>query len=92
MCDCHELEYPEFYREKERTARVPHKCSECHQVIAPKTAYLAINGKWAGEILTYKQCLSCKKISEDYRKQQNCCVALGGLFTAIANSEISENY
>jgi len=86
MNEC-DLEYPTFYREKKRKARVPHQCSECHHTIKPSTEYIAISGKWDGKIDTYKQCLSCKEISQHYRDTENCCVALGGLFEAIANAD-----
>jgi len=87
----YDLVDPTFYLERKRKARVPHQCSECHQAILPKTEYISISGKWAGEISTYKQCLSCKEMSKHYRETEGCCVALGGLFEAIANAEISGN-
>ena len=90
MCNC-DLEYPKFYLERRRTAKATHECSECHQAILPKTEYIAISGKWDGEISTYKQCLSCNMISKHYQKTENCRVALGELFEAIANAEIREN-
>lgn len=52
-------EYPEFYREKEQTARKRHGCHVCGGPIEPGMRYMAFSGKWEGEFMSGALHLSC---------------------------------
>ena len=58
----------EFYAEKVVTARKPHKCCECGDVIATGTQYERASGKADGAIFTAHSCLPCREIRRAF-----CC-------------------
>ena len=73
MCYCDYDESPEFFSDKERTARKAHKCNECRGPIHPGERYKIRTGKWDGEFSAYKQCVACTDL-EDYVKAHVPCM------------------
>jgi hypothetical protein len=67
-CDCSVDvdEMPEFFLTDIVKARKEHKCCECDAKISVGEKYERVKGKWSGEIFTFKTCLICKRIREDY--------------------------
>ena len=57
---------PEFYDAKLVKAKKEHQCSECYRVIHPGEMYERINGKWDGDVSTFKTCPDCKSIQETF--------------------------
>jgi hypothetical protein len=57
---------PDFSVTKIVTARTAHKCCECHSEIKPGQTYENVKGKWEGKIVTFKTCLPCSKIRNEY--------------------------
>lgn len=56
-------ELPEFFHDGFRTARKEHVCCECPTLVKPGEKYWFINGKWSGEMETFKRCLRCHSLS-----------------------------
>ena len=67
-CSCDHGEYPEFYSEKIVKAKKEHKCCECREIIPKGQKYHRASGKWDGEMRSYKTCLPCMRIRDDYCK------------------------
>ena len=67
-CDCsvNVDEHPDVYREKIQTARKIYKCCECGQIIAPGQKYHYVFGVWGRILDTYRTCLTCYRIREQY--------------------------
>ena len=57
---------PEFYHQFIHKARKMYECCECHSKITPGQKYEKIYGKWDGEIMSFRTCLTCVKIRQDY--------------------------
>lgn len=55
---------PEFYDETLRRARKAHKCCECHGKIPVGLTYMLVNGKWDGEVSTFRLHQTCHEISK----------------------------
>lgn len=63
MCDG-----PKVYSESYPISRKPHKCCECGGIIFFKEKYHRFSGIWEDRWDTYKTCMDCKAIREDYLK------------------------
>jgi hypothetical protein len=69
VCACgDDYDMPEVYRESFHIARKTHICCECDGEIKPGEKYHRAEGVWAGEWQTYKTCLPCHRIREDFCK------------------------
>lgn len=58
----------EVCTETYRTARKEHRCCECGGTIQPGAVYEYVRGLWDGYWSTFKTCLPCARIRQDY-----CC-------------------
>lgn len=77
--DCYcDYPYPEFVRETDRKARVPHKCCECGATISPGNDYRVIAGCWGGQFNTFKQCEACADLW-DSMADLGFCLEYGNL-------------
>lgn len=63
-CDCGDT--PEFYEETYPVAKKRHQCCECREVINPGEKYERVAGKWEGDFLTFKTCMTCVNIRDHY--------------------------
>ena len=80
-CLC-EGPYPEFYRNKDHTAKKQYKCCECNKPITPGQRYRRTSGKWEGDVREFKTCESCSDIWDN----------LTALGYCITHEELSEFY
>lgn len=67
---------PETHITSHPTARKPHRCCECRELIKSGQRYERVFGKWDGRIDTYLTCELCAEI-----RQQFCCD--GWLYTSL---------
>jgi len=66
-CDCgYDGDRAEFMSEKIVCAKKSHTCCECFEPIEPGEKYERVDGKWDGHMDTYKTCLTCVRIRDDY--------------------------
>ena len=56
----------EFYDEKTRKARKPHRCCECGKTIQSGERYHYAAGKFEGDLFTQKTCLLCDEIRRHF--------------------------
>lgn len=56
----------EFYSEKERTARIQHKCSLCCGEIHSGEQYMYCSGKYDGDFFYRKYHMECSKVIYEY--------------------------
>ncbi len=61
-----DFETPSAFTETERKARKAHKCCECRQIIGIGEKYQYCSGIWDGVPDSYKTCLSCLTLRNDY--------------------------
>ena len=71
----------EVFTEAKRTARKRHICGECREPILPKQKYWSETGLWEDTWHTFRTCLICHKIREDF-----CC----GFTYGSVHAEIKE--
>ena len=64
--DTYDYESPEFHSIDNPMARKTHVCCECGESILPGQTYESASGKWDGDVMTYKTCLVCARIRDDY--------------------------
>ena len=57
---------PEFHKTTMPRARKEHRCGECGRTIMPLERYENINGVWEGDFSTYKTCLDCLSIRNEF--------------------------
>ena len=62
-------DYPQAFYQVNRLSRKEHKCCECGQAITPGTKYEYSSGIWDGRPDSFKTCMSCVEIREEYRKE-----------------------
>ncbi len=68
-CSCgtrYDIDYPELYHESFPVAKKEYKCCECGEPIKPGQKHHAATGFWEGDWLTYRTCMTCYRIREDY--------------------------
>jgi len=91
MCECHDYDPPEFFRERSCKARKPHKCCECLRTIENGETYQNTSGKWDGRLETFKICLGCIDLA---KRLGVTCWCFGQLmddfYWADTNLEIAE--
>lgn len=83
-CDCSygDGEHCEVYSETFPVARKIYRCCECGQDISLHQKYHKYKGCWSGKWDTYKTCITCYKIRQEY------CFhgyQFGGLRDALVN-------
>lgn len=87
-CSCDDFERPSVYEETDvRSARMEHRCSECHRAILPGESYRHIWGVWPtiDGAATYRICARCMVLDEWIRAHIPCyCPVLGGMHEAVA--------
>lgn len=81
-----DFELPSAFSEKERKARKPHECCECNQEIKIGEKYQYCSGIWDGEPSSYKTCLSCLTLRNDYKDKTGEDVYFAGLKEYITNA------
>jgi len=81
-----DLMMPEAFTEKVRKARKEHKCCECHEEIKAQESYQYCSGIWDGEPSSYKTCLSCVTLRNDYLVKCGDELAFGELKDGISNA------
>lgn len=57
---------PELYEESYRVSRKQYSCCECHKKIKKGEKYKFAKGKWSGEFASFKTCLTCDEIKNNY--------------------------
>ena len=62
-----DLEYPEFFDEREHKSKKAHQCFECRDTIPAETRYSKVAGKWGGDFASFKFCLRCKRLHQFMR-------------------------
>lgn len=73
-------EMPEFFSEAIHKARKDYKCCECGYPIRKGTKYWKCQGKWDGEISSYKQHIECRDACYSFQTgDPDDCVPFGGL-------------
>lgn len=65
-CYCEDFDRPSVVSTTIRKARKPHKCCECDKEIHKGQRYQFISGLWDGEWDSYKTCLPCASIRNQY--------------------------
>ena len=56
---------PEFYTERDITARKEHTCYECGRIINKGERYERVSGKWYGRMDTFKTCIDCQSVRRE---------------------------
>lgn len=59
---------PSCFKAITRKARKAHKCNECGELIKPGCEYQYESGVWDGEPHSYKTCLDCMSVRNEF-----CC-------------------
>jgi hypothetical protein len=49
-----------FYQMTEHTARKPHRCANCRQIINPGDRYCSERGRWDGEFWSWASHIECR--------------------------------
>ena len=77
-CSCEDSDYegPDLFEEQIRTARKEYICCECSEPIKPKSKYEWAHGLWDGGFDTYRTCIPCRNIRNEYCP---CGFGYGGL-------------
>jgi hypothetical protein len=57
---------PEFVDTRIVTARKSHVCCECSSTIPAGARYERASGKWDGYMQTFKTCMTCRAIRNDF--------------------------
>ena len=68
FCACYmdvHCEPPDVHKVTIVQARRLWHCVECHERILPGEPYEFVRGLWEGVWMTYRTCLTCKRIRED---------------------------
>ena len=74
----------EFYSSDTVTARKPHKCYECRQVIPVGARYFKESGKWDGMFESFSTCLMCAEIRTAFTcNDGNTAICYGELWYEI---------
>lgn len=67
VCVCSDdYDSPEVYHEGFPIAKKSHICCECDREIKPGERYHKFTGLWKGEWMTFRTCLPCYRIREEY--------------------------
>lgn len=85
VCECYSdpADGPDFLTVKIVTARKPHKCCECGELIQPGLEYERATGLWDGYIFdTFATCIPCMRIRDDLCA---CGFCYGDLWNTVWN-------
>jgi hypothetical protein len=85
MCSCDfDYDAPSVFNDTKHKARKPHKCSECHRVVAAGETYRRIFGVWDGIAQTHFWCAHCCAGQAAYAALDDChCYCFGELWSDI---------
>ena len=81
-----DYEQPSAFTKKERKARVTHKCCECRQDINIREVYEYCSGIWDSTPDSYKTCLSCVTLRDDYQEKTGEELCFEGLREGISQA------
>lgn len=56
----------DWVKHRIRRARLSHVCCECGGAIAKGEQYEYVGGVWEGDFCTFKTCMPCLRIRDDY--------------------------
>lgn len=73
-------EKPQAFRQITRKARKPHKCCECGRVIATGQHYEYSSGIWDSEPGSFKTCLDCARLRDNYQSFTGEVFVIGELY------------
>ncbi len=85
---------PEFSETTYPVARKTHRCTECYRDIKHGEKYEKCTGVWEGDFETYKTCIDCLSIRENFfcdGWQFTSVIEFLGYHIEETNGEISEN-
>lgn len=80
-----DFEMPQAFQEQARTARKQHVCCECRQLIMPGNKYQYASGVWEGKPDSFKTCLPCANIRDEYMREVGEGVAFKELASCIGD-------
>lgn len=72
LCKCDYDMLPEFLTQATRKARKQHRCCECGAMIECGERYERHDGKWDGEMCTFKWCARCAEVAAFIRAHVPC--------------------
>ena len=81
MCECIT---PSAFNAKIRKAIKKHQCCECDQSINTGETYQYCSGVWDGAPDSYKTCISCLTLRENYTSETGECIAFEHLRESIS--------
>ncbi len=83
-CSC-DFDQPSCYTERNRRARVAHRCVDCCGTIAPGDMYTHASGVWDGRGESFKFHLACKALREELSRRIDCdCIPFGDMNEYLA--------
>jgi hypothetical protein len=85
VCILNEVDcYTDFFHAEFRTAKKPHKCSECEKEIDKGERYQYACGKTEGDFWSFRTCLICDEIRAAFSCEG---VMYGGMFWEDMHSQ-----
>lgn len=81
-----DLIQPSVFNQKNRKARKQHQCCECYSEISSGEEYQFTSGIWDGEPSSYKICLSCVELRDDYHDKTGEQAGFGYLKETISEA------
>lgn len=78
-----DIEWPQAFQQLTRTAKKQHKCCECKLAINAGDKYEYSSGVWDGKPSSFKTCLSCVEIRDEYTASTGEPTAFGELGSTI---------
>lgn len=67
---CFDVEQPDVFHAKNRTARKEHKCGECRAMIGRGEKYEHAWGVWCGKPGKHKTCMACVAMREAVERHE----------------------
>ena len=87
-----DLTMPSAFKHTSRKASKEHVCCECRKEIKRGDEYDFISGIWDGRPESYKICMSCAKIRDDYHDKTGEEAGFGMLKEVISDCCFYKNY
>lgn len=78
-----DIELPQAFQQLTRTAKKQHTCCECRRPIHAGDKYEYSSGVWDGKPDSFKTCLSCVEIRDEYTASTGEPTAFGDLGSTI---------
>ena len=78
-----DIDMPQAFQQHTRTARKQHLCCECRRPIVACEKYEHSSGVWDGKPDSFKTCLSCVEIRDEYTASTGEPTAFGELGSTI---------